>query len=130
MHIAPLDPTCLTIIFLTPVSYRPRYFSRRRRFDFKELCGHALGAADYIALVSRFHTLALSNVPAFNGSLRSEAYRFVTLVDVCYEHRTRLLASAETPPFALFDKILTQVRLPACVAACVVASFEMMRPLQ
>lgn len=51
----------------------------------------------------------LSDIPVFGGVLRSEAYRFVTLVDVCYEHRTRLLCSADAMPFELFEKVLTQV---------------------
>ena len=34
--------------------------------------------------------------------------RFVTLIDVLYEHRIRLFCSAEGDPYALFQNILTQ----------------------
>lgn len=44
-------------------------------------------AADYIALANAKHTLALSGVPVFTANNRTSAYRFVTLVDVLYEHR-------------------------------------------
>jgi hypothetical protein len=44
-------------------------------------------AADYIALANSRHTLALSGVPVFTAANRQSAYRFVTLVDVLYEHR-------------------------------------------
>ena len=42
------------------------------------------------------------------GATRSEAYRFVTLVDVLYDHHVRLFASAAAPPAQLFDNIYTQ----------------------
>lgn len=56
-------------------------------FTFDELCGRPLGAADYIALAQYKHTVAVSGVPVFTAANRSAAYRFVTLVDVFYEHR-------------------------------------------
>ncbi|KAI7840820.1 hypothetical protein COHA_005466 [Chlorella ohadii] len=76
-------------------------------FTFDELCNRPLGAADYIALANAKHTLALSGVPIFNASNRQAAYRFVTLVDVLYEHRVRFLCSAEAMPFELFENIQT-----------------------
>ena len=80
------------------------------RFDFPDLCARPLGAADYIAIVGRFHTLCVSGVPAFTAASRAEAYRFVTLIDVCYEHRTRVLLAADALPFELFENIVTQAR--------------------
>lgn len=50
-------------------------------------CPSSLHAADYIALANARHTLALSGVPVFTAANRTAAYRFVTLVDVLYEHR-------------------------------------------
>ena len=77
-------------------------------FEFDDLCGRPVGAADFIAVADEFHTLALENVPIFDASSRSEAYRFLTLVDVLYEHRIRLFCSAEGGPFDLFSNIMTQ----------------------
>ena len=45
-------------------------------FTFDKLCKANVGAADYIALSKKFHTVALSDVPIFTASLRSEAYRY------------------------------------------------------
>lgn len=56
-------------------------------FTFEELCNRPLGAADYIALADAKHTVALSGVPIFTGANKQTAYRFVTLIDVFYEHR-------------------------------------------
>lgn len=44
-------------------------------FTFDKLCNANVGAADYIALAKKFHTIALSGVPIFTASIRSQAYR-------------------------------------------------------
>ncbi|KAL5538872.1 hypothetical protein UlMin_044188 [Ulmus minor] len=76
-------------------------------FPFEELCDRPLGAADYFGLFNKFHTLALDGVPIFGLHNRTAAYRFVTLVDVMYENKARLLCTAEGSPLQLFEKILT-----------------------
>lgn len=76
-------------------------------FAFEDLCDRPLGAADYFGLFKKFHTLALDGVPIFGLSNRTAAYRFVTLVDVMYENRGRLLCTAEGTPIELFDRIVT-----------------------
>ena len=68
------------------------------RFHFDQLCRAALGAEDYLAIAQRYHTLVLDGVPAMNQAMRNEARRFITLVDVLYDNRVRLAASAETAP--------------------------------
>jgi len=55
-----------------------------------------------------FHTLALDNVPVFGSHNRVSAYRFVTLVDVMYEHKARFMCSAEALPIELFKKVVTR----------------------
>ncbi|KAG6514650.1 hypothetical protein ZIOFF_025019 [Zingiber officinale] len=50
-------------------------------FTFEDLCERPLGAADYLGLFKKFHTLALEGVPKFGIHNRTAAYRFVTLVD-------------------------------------------------
>lgn len=76
-------------------------------FPFEELCDRPLGAADYFGLCSKFHTLALDDVPIFGFHNRTAAYRFVTLVDVMYENKARLMCTAEGSPFELFERIVT-----------------------
>lgn len=76
-------------------------------FSFEELCDRPLGAADYFGLFKNFHTLALEGVPKFGLHNRTAAYRFVTLVDVMYENKARLLCTAEGTPLELFENIVT-----------------------
>ena len=45
-------------------------------FTFDKLCNANVGAADYIALAKKFHTIALSGVPIFTANIRSQAYRY------------------------------------------------------
>ncbi len=64
------------------------------RFDFPALCGSALGAADYLALASRFDVVMVDHVPVLTPEKRNETVRFITLVDQLYEARGLLIASA------------------------------------
>lgn len=52
------------------------------------LCAQ-LGAADYIALCEAYHTIAIEGLPILTMATRSQGYRFVTLIDIAYEHRCR-----------------------------------------
>ena len=45
-------------------------------FTFDKLCNANVGAADYIALAKKFHTIALSGIPVFTASIRNQAYRY------------------------------------------------------
>ena len=56
-------------------------------FDFEALCEQPLGAADYLALTERYHTVMLSGVPQLAPDKRNQARRFITLVDALYDRR-------------------------------------------
>ena len=72
------------------------------RFAFADLCEQALGAADYLAIATHFHTVVLSGVPVMAPEQRNEAHRLATLVDILYDHNVKLLLSAAGPPEALY----------------------------
>ena len=74
------------------------------RADFDDLCGRPLGPADYLAIATHFHTLVLDAVPRLGPENFDRARRFITLVDALYEHRCKLVASAEAPPDALYEQ--------------------------
>ena len=78
-------------------------------FDFSELCYQPLGAADYIFLCRRFPVLIMDRVPQLDANHLNEARRFVTLIDACYESRTRLVLAAQVPLDELFVDFEAQV---------------------
>jgi len=73
-------------------------------FDFATLCGTARSQNDYLEIAHRFHTVILSDVPKMSSEMASEARRFTWLVDVLYDHRIKLLMSAEVAPEQLFTE--------------------------
>jgi cell division protein ZapE len=74
------------------------------RADFDALCGRPLGPADYLALATHYHTLVLDGIPRLGPENFDRARRFITLVDALYEHRCKLVASAEAPPDSLYEQ--------------------------
>ncbi|WP_431304934.1 cell division protein ZapE [Sediminicoccus sp. BL-A-41-H5] len=74
------------------------------RLDFDAVCGQALGPADYLAIATHFHTLVLDGIPRLGPENFDRARRFITLVDALYEHRCKLVASAETGPDELYER--------------------------
>jgi cell division protein ZapE len=74
------------------------------RADFDSLCGNHLGPADFLALATHYHTLVLDGVPRLGPENFDKARRFITLVDTLYEHRCKLVASAEAAPDTLYER--------------------------
>lgn len=73
-------------------------------FDFATLCGTARSQNDYLELASRFHTVILSEVPRMTARQASEARRFTWLIDVFYDHKVKLIMSAECPAEELYTQ--------------------------
>ncbi|HWL29502.1 MAG TPA: AFG1/ZapE family ATPase, partial [Burkholderiaceae bacterium] len=57
-----------------------------------------------LELASRFHTVILSDVPRMAARQASEARRFTWLIDVFYDHKVKLIMSAECEPEALYTQ--------------------------
>ncbi|MCB5363917.1 AFG1 family ATPase [Pusillimonas sp. CC-YST705] len=73
-------------------------------FDFDTLCGGPRSQNDYLELASRFHTVILSDVPRMKASQSSEARRFTWLIDVFYDHKVKLIISAECEAEQLYTE--------------------------
>ncbi|MGC1505213.1 MAG: cell division protein ZapE [Sulfitobacter sp.] len=80
----------------------PRYHNGMGRARFHDLCGAALGPADFLALAEAVRVLLLDDIPALGRSNFNEAKRFVTLIDALYEAKVRLICSAAAQPEMLY----------------------------
>lgn len=80
----------------------PRYRAGVARARFFDLCGRALGPADYLALADALRVLVIEDIPLLSRRNFNEAKRFVTLIDALYEARVRVIASAAAPPDMLY----------------------------
>jgi cell division protein ZapE len=87
-----------------------RSLTARRRagsvvwFDFKALCDGPRSQHDYLELARRFAVVLVSHIPRFSVDTADQARRFTWLVDILYDHRVKLIASAEAPAEALYVK--------------------------
>ena len=74
------------------------------RCDFATLCATALGAGDYLAIATTFHTLILDGIPRLSPDNYDAARRFIVLIDTLYDHRVKLVASAAAVPDQLYRR--------------------------
>ncbi|MGL6070478.1 cell division protein ZapE [Craterilacuibacter sp.] len=73
-------------------------------FDFATLCGGPRAQTDYLEIAREYHTVFLSAIPKLEATQSSEARRFTWLVDVFYDHRVKLIASAAVEPAEIYTE--------------------------
>ncbi len=73
-------------------------------FDFRTLCGGPRSQNDYLEIARAYHTVLLSHIPQMTQHQASEARRFTWLVDVFYDHKVKLIATADCPADALYTQ--------------------------
>jgi cell division protein ZapE len=71
-------------------------------FDFATLCDGPRSQRDYLELARRFAVMFVSDVPVMSAQQGDLARRFTWLVDILYDHRVKLLASAAAPAAELY----------------------------
>lgn len=59
----------------------PESTSTAAKFNFDDLCGKPLSAADYLEITKRFSTLFVVNVPKMGLDKKDRARRFITFID-------------------------------------------------
>ncbi|XP_062863397.1 AFG1 like ATPase a [Trichomycterus rosablanca] len=69
---------------------------------FDELCDRPLGASDYIEISTVFDTVFIRSIPLLTLNKKTQARRFITLIDSLYEHKVRVVLQAEAPLEELF----------------------------
>ena len=80
----------------------PGFHNGIARADFTDLCGRALGPADFLELAENTHVVILDHIPQLSRAKNNEAKRFVTLIDALYEARVKLICSAAAEPERLY----------------------------
>lgn len=73
-------------------------------FDFQALCGGPRSQNDYLEIARSYHTVLLSHIPRMTAHQASEARRFTWLVDVFYDHKVKLIATADCEPEGLYTE--------------------------
>jgi cell division protein ZapE len=73
-------------------------------FDFASLCAGNRAQTDYLELAREHHSFLLSGVPKMSAGQASEARRFTWLIDVLYDHRVKLILSADVDAPALYTE--------------------------
>ena len=72
-------------------------------FEFTELCDTPRAAQDYLEIAKQFHTVVIKNIPLLPPARDSAAKRFMHLIDALYDHRVKLIATAEASPQELYQ---------------------------
>lgn len=71
-------------------------------FDFAALCDGPRSQRDYLELARRFAVVLISGIPQLGPDTADQARRFTWLVDILYDHRVKLVASAAVPAESLY----------------------------
>ncbi|MBL8503392.1 MAG: AFG1 family ATPase [Rhodocyclaceae bacterium] len=71
-------------------------------FDFPTLCMGPRSQNDYLEIARRYHTVFLSGVPRMTREMANEARRFTWLVDVFYDHKVKLVMTADCEAAGLY----------------------------
>lgn len=71
-------------------------------FDFSALCDGPRSQRDYLELAQGFAVVFLSGIPVMSAADGDRARRFTWLVDILYDHRVKLVASAAAPAEDLY----------------------------
>ncbi|QDS69435.1 hypothetical protein FKW77_005428 [Venturia effusa] len=76
---------------------------------FKSLCEANLGSMDYYALCKAAKTIYISGLRKFRADELDFVRRFITLIDLAYESKTRVICLLEVPLLEVFTNIVAGV---------------------
>ena len=76
---------------------------RVARFEFKDLCEAALGAADFVDLAKAFRVVFISGVPKLSIMDRNSIRRLIILIDALYDETVQVIILAEESPLKLLQ---------------------------
>lgn len=62
-----------------------------------------MAGSDYLQIAQYFHTVLIRDIPQLNLDVKSQARRFITLIDTLYDNRVRVVISADVHLDNLFN---------------------------
>ena len=71
-------------------------------FSFAEICQTPRSSADYIALARDYETILVDNIPIMDDGKNDVVQRFIQLIDAIYDHKVKLVATAQAQPHQLY----------------------------
>jgi peroxisome-assembly ATPase len=74
--------------------------------SFKSLCEANLGSTDYYALCNKANTVYISGLRKFRADELDFVRRFIMLIDLAYESKTRVICLSLVPLFEVFANII------------------------
>lgn len=70
--------------------------------DYMDWCARPMGAADFLCIADKFHTVILADIPKMGPDSQDKAARFVTMIDSFYERKVKFICSAAATPDKLY----------------------------
>lgn len=94
----------------TPITLHGRRIRVRKRtdkviwFDFYDICTVPRSQQDYLAITEQYHTVLISDIPAISVSEKDTICLFISLIDVLYDARVRLVISSAEPVEKIYER--------------------------
>jgi cell division protein ZapE len=73
-------------------------------FEFKDICGVPRSQMDYLVLSQTYQTVFISDIPIIHSNERDTICLFISLVDVLYDARVKLVISAAEPVEQIYSR--------------------------
>lgn len=80
----------------------PLVSGRAAKFNFMDICGSPLSAADYLELTKWYDAFIITDMPQMSLKQRDLARRFITFLDALYEAKARLVITSAVPLNEIF----------------------------
>lgn len=71
-------------------------------FRFADLCMGPRHASDYLEIAQCYHTVFIDGVPVLDATQDDCARRFISMIDIFYDHKVKIVISAAAEPDKLY----------------------------
>lgn len=99
-----------TQIEVSPIEIAGRLIEVKKRndtivwFDFNEICRVPRSQKDYLEITKKYNTVLISDIPVIDAHEKDTICLFISLVDVFYDSRVRLILSSAEPVGQIYSR--------------------------